>query len=228
MTGKTKEQLLNHSTVSSSITTAVQAKKHLVKHYLLQADQDLNYNSLSLALLNLAYTAPGITALVADTICSVTILLDTIPSSMTPQKTITPTQTESTPINLGDQITSLMASIEDIHKMTETNKAFVEALTRTIDEARDELHSMTQLISSSSDELIDIPAQINNALSTIPSNSTPDTSATSHPAPPHQQDTPTPNTPYRNVLLTDHKCLLALITDGHTLNEHDLCYIEGR
>jgi len=24
------------------------------------------------------------------------------------------------------------------------------------------------------------------------------------------------------------KCLLALITDGHTLNEHDLCYIEGR
>jgi len=24
------------------------------------------------------------------------------------------------------------------------------------------------------------------------------------------------------------KCLLALITDSHTLNEHDLCYIEGR
>ena len=24
------------------------------------------------------------------------------------------------------------------------------------------------------------------------------------------------------------KCLLALITDGHTLNKHDLCYIEGR
>ena len=31
-----------------------------------------------------------------------------------------------------------------------------------------------------------------------------------------------------NSVDTACKCLLALITDSHTLNEHDLCYIEGR
>jgi len=109
MTGKTKEQLLNHPTVSSSITTTVQAKKHLVEHYLLQAGQDPNYNSLSLALLNLACTAPGTTAVIADAIRFVAILLDTISSSTTPQKTIVPAQPEPTPINLEAQITLLMA-----------------------------------------------------------------------------------------------------------------------
>lgn len=202
MTGKTKEQLLNHPTSSLSITTAAQARKHLIEHYLLHADQDPDHPSLSLALLNIACSAPGIMAVIVDAIRSVAILMDAIPTTMTLQEPIAPTQLDSPPVDLGAQIISLMACIEDIRKSTETNKTSADVLARTTDEG-DELHSIAQFVGNSADELIDIPTQIKNDISTLPPPLAPNT-IPAHPTPHHQQDDPTPNTPYRDALLTDH------------------------
>ena len=47
----------------------------------------------------------------------------------------------------------------------------------------------------------------------------------------HISSQPAPSVPLilgQRILLVSCKWLLALITDSHTLNEHDLCYIEGR
>ena len=95
----------------------------------------------------------------------------------------------------------------------------METLTRTIDEARDELHSVAQFISNSADELTDIPAQIKNALSSLPSDPSTPSTATSHPTPPLQQDTPTPDTPYRNMLLMDSCQTKPAARNPHTCSD---------
>ncbi|KIM62000.1 hypothetical protein SCLCIDRAFT_25460 [Scleroderma citrinum Foug A] len=81
-TNRTKEELINDPLLPSSVTTAVQAKKHLSDRLLLQADQDPDHSTLCLALLNIASTAPNITAIAADAIRSVAILINNLPAHL--------------------------------------------------------------------------------------------------------------------------------------------------
>ncbi|KIM59481.1 hypothetical protein SCLCIDRAFT_27303 [Scleroderma citrinum Foug A] len=168
MTGKTKEELINHPTIYSSIITADQVQKHLTEHSLLGTNQDPDHSTLSLALLNIAYAAPGITVIAADTIHSVAILIDTLPSLPSTCLASTSPQINTLINNFKAQVNSLKACIEDIRKTMEINKSSAETLTRTIDEARDELHNTAQFINDTAEELTGIPSQIKDTLSTLP------------------------------------------------------------
>lgn len=117
MTGKTKEDLLNHPSIASSIISVAQAKKHLLERGLIEANQDPDHSSLCLALLNITNTAPGITAIAADTIRSAAILIDLLPSS--PSLSLSPLPNPSPQINtssvaLKSQINALKECMEKI------------------------------------------------------------------------------------------------------------------
>ncbi|KIM52097.1 hypothetical protein SCLCIDRAFT_32903 [Scleroderma citrinum Foug A] len=188
-TGKTKEELLNHPTIYSSISTADQARKHLSERLLIQMNRDPNHLELSLALLNIVYSAPGILAIAADAICSVAILMDTLPThlsaSIPTQQLPIPPQLDTLAANLKAQVMSLMACITDIRETTDDNKTATVTLTRTIDEARSDLHNIAQVVNDSAEELSGIPSQIQDA---IP--------ASTPPLPHHDVH----DTPYRDAL----------------------------
>jgi len=188
MTDKTKEDLLNHPSIASSIISVAQAKKHLTERGLIKAGQDPDHSSLCLALLNVAYTAPGITAIAADAIRSAAILIDSLPSgpSPSPPPNSSP-QTDTLSIALENQVNSLKECMKEIHRMTEINKTSAKALARTVEETRNELHGVAQYVSDTADELTGLPNQIKEAITAIP-------------APSPQQNSP--STSYRNVLIT--------------------------
>ena len=154
-----KEALINDPLLPSSITMAAQAKKHL-SDLLLQADQDPDHSTLCLALLNIASTAPNITAIAADAICSVAILINNLPAHPPPQKPVSTPLKDALSSNLELQVSSLVACLVDIHKAVETNKTLAITLSRMIDEARDDLHNAAQLINDTMEELSGIPSQI--------------------------------------------------------------------
>ena len=195
-TRKTKEELINHPSIYSSITTADHASKHLSERLLIQTNQDPDHSALCLALLNIAHTAPSITAIAADTICSIAILINALPphpSTLTPtsnliQQPLIPPQLNTITVNLEAQVTSLLACIANICETTQVNKTATETLTRTIDEVRNDLHNTTQVINDSVEELSGIPSQIKDA---IPTN---------HSSLPHHI---AHNTPYRDVLIQE-------------------------
>ena len=122
VTGKTKEELINHSSIYSLITMADQARKHLSERLLIQMNQDPNHSVLCLALLNIAHTAPSIIAIAANAIHSVAILIDALPphpSTLTPtsnliQQPLILPQLNTIAINLEAQVTSLLACIANI------------------------------------------------------------------------------------------------------------------
>ena len=164
-TGKTREELINHPSRASSITTEAQAKRYLVKCTLINTDQDPDHSNLSLALLNIANTAPGITAIRANVICSIAILINSLPSYTTPPLP-TPTQLNTHP-SLKSQITALKECVEEVWRTTATNKTSAESLSRTIEEARNNLHSVAQYVGNTADELTGIPAQIKEAITNL-------------------------------------------------------------
>ena len=173
-TGKTKEELINHPSIYSSITTVDQARKHLSERLLIQTNQNPDHSALCLALLNIAHTAPSITAIAADAIHSVAILINALPphpstltltSNLIQQPLILP-QLNTIAINLEAQVTTLLACIANIRETTEVNKTAAETLTRTIDEARNDLHNTAQVVNDSVEELSGIPSQIKDAIPT--------------------------------------------------------------
>lgn len=191
-TGKTKEELLTHPTIYSSISTADQARKHLSERLLIQVNRDPDHLELSLTLLNIVYSAPGITAIAADAICSVAILMDTLPthlSASTPtQQLPIPPQLDTLAANLEAQVMSLMACIADIRETTDDNKTAAATLTRRIDEARGDLHNIAQVVNNSAEELSGILSQIKDAIPTSPP-----------PLPHHDVH----DTPYRDTLVQE-------------------------
>ena len=75
-----------------------------------------------------------------------------------------------------------------------TNKTSAETLSSTIEEARNDLHSVAQYIGNTADELIGIQTQIKEAI--VNSNAMP------HPPPPSPQHD-TPRTSYRDILVME-------------------------
>jgi len=124
-------------------------------------------------------------AIAADAIRSVAILIDTLPIHTPAQPSVSTPEGDTITSNLELQITSLATCIEDIRKATETNKTSAETLSRTIDEAREDLHNMAQFVSDTTEELSGIPSQIKEAI--------PNT---------HSQQT-TPHAPYKDALLME-------------------------
>ena len=184
-TGRMKKELINDPLLPSSVTTAVQAKKHLTDRLLLWEDQDPDHSTLCLALLNIASTAPSITAIAADAIRSVALLIDTLPAQPPPQQSASTPLSDALASNLEFQVSSLVACLVDTRKAVETNKNLAEALLRTIDEAWDDLHNTAQFMNDTVEELTGIPSQIMEAVSN---------------AYPQQA---THHTPYRDALLMD-------------------------
>ena len=168
MSGKTKEELINHPSIYSSIKMVDQARKHLSERLLIQMNQDPDHSALCLVLLNIAYSAPNITAVAANAIRSVAILINTLPAhSSAPdvsQKPLIPPQLGTIATDLEAQVTSLMTCVANIHETPEVNKTAAETLTRTIDEARNDLHNTAQVVNKSVEELLGVPTQIKEAI----------------------------------------------------------------
>ena len=200
--GKTKEELLSHPIIYSSINTADQAKKHLLERLLVQVNQDPDHSMLNLALLNIIYTALGITAIAANAICSVAILINTLPShlsaSTTTQQTLIPPQLKTLTDDLKAQVTSLVMCIANVRETIEVNKAAAVTLTRTINVARNDLHNTAQVVNNLVKELSDIPSQIKDAILTMASPASP--------PPPHHG---THNSPYRDALIQEPRVTTA-------------------
>ena len=183
MSGKTKEELINHPSIYSSINMVDQARKHPLERLLIQMNQDPDHSALCLVLLNIAYSAPNITAVAADAIHSVAILIDTLPAhflapDVSQQPLILP-QLGTIAADLEAQVTSLMTCVANIHETTEVNKTAAETLTRTIDEARNDLHNAAQVVNELVEELLGVPTQIKD---TTPINPPPSPSSSSHPS----------------------------------------------
>ena len=140
-TGRSKQDMMNAPACGSSIFDVPSARKYLIEHFLLQPNQDPDNPSLSCALLHLTF-AQGITTLTADMIRSVAILFDTLlPIRATPSPENTP------PVNipsLTEQIDKLSASVQEIREATDINRRLAEALTRTIDVSKEEMHAASQ------------------------------------------------------------------------------------
>ena len=149
-TGHSKQDIMSAPACSSSIYTTPSACKYLVKHSLLQQNQDPDNNSLSYALLHLTF-APGVTAPTADAIRLIAILIDTmLPHPSTPSPETTPPLTHPT---LLEQINKLTASVQEIKEVADINKSSAEALTRTIDVSKEEMHMAAQLVTDAAEAL---------------------------------------------------------------------------
>ena len=79
-TGLSRENMLKSPTFSSSIMTVAAAQNFLAEHSLLPQHQDPDHLALSNALLNITFT-PGITALTADVIRSIAIVIESLPQA---------------------------------------------------------------------------------------------------------------------------------------------------
>ena len=122
--------------------------KYLIEHFLLQPNQDPNNPSLSCALLHLTFTQE-ITIPTADTIRLIAILFDTmLPLHATPSLENAPPTSHP---SLIEQIDKLSASIQEIKETTDINRRLAEALTRTIDISKEEMHVAAQLVADAAE-----------------------------------------------------------------------------
>ena len=139
-------------------------------------------------MLNLACTIPNIGAIGAEAIRAVAVLIDTHPESSS--ATITaptyspaaiqtdipaqqPPHTTDTDANkhnasLETQIDRLQSAIDALHVASFVNTTSSEVLTRTVDEARDDLHNLARVVNESVEELITVPASFKELLNDPP------------------------------------------------------------
>ena len=82
-TGLLRDNMLKLPTFSSSITTVTATQNFLAELSLLPQHQDPNHLALSNLLLNITF-APGITALTADAIWSIKIVIKSLPQAPPP------------------------------------------------------------------------------------------------------------------------------------------------
>jgi len=197
-TGRSKENLLSSPAYSSSISSPTSARKYLSDHFLLTTNQDPEHSSLSHALLHLTFTATGITTPTADAIRSIAILFDSLAPTPLQERLCPPTPAEHSdaPQNpstgtLERQITLLGTYVQALREVTSLNTSSASALTRIVDEAKDDLHNAAQHLSSSAEELIDA------AKSPPPQ----------HPFPPHQAFTYADAARQKLLTIATEKCL---------------------
>jgi len=171
------------------MNTKDQALKHLAEHLLITPGQDPNHSSLSLVLLNIALSGPGITAITAEALRAVAIILDA-------KLPVPPLTTTHLPIpdaaHLSDfenQIPCLKEVIQEIQDTTQINREAAEMITRAADIASNNLQITAQVINESVEELVTLSPQILAKLEEIP----------------HQQASTivTPAATYREALLAD-------------------------
>ena len=150
-----------------SMKTAEQARTLLIEHKLLVPHQHPNPSSLSTVLLHLEHSISGITALGAEAICAVALLLDSLvlPNNSGPTPEIPPatcsnkthkSQQHLPPTtDLADQIMEIKTMTKELCNAVATNETSANMLSRTMDETRDELHNAAQVVSISADKLTD-------------------------------------------------------------------------
>ena len=95
--GKSKEYLLASPRFSTSMKSKEQAQKYLAEHRFIPVNQDPSHTSLSVALLDLAHTAPGIKAPAAEIIRAVALILDSLPTTVPPTQ---PTNDQAPTVHL--------------------------------------------------------------------------------------------------------------------------------
>lgn len=182
-TGRTKDNLLAEPSHTSNINNPTQAKIFLINKALLPDNRDPAHPNLSKALLDLTFTCSGINAITADALRAIAILLDEYVSSTPsppPPQIARPTnsdrqwttqaqQTEETPSasttpTLETQINRVQNMVDALYAASQANTTSSEVLTRTVDEARDDLHRMAKVVNDSVEELVTTPASIKDSL----------------------------------------------------------------
>ena len=115
-------------------------------------------------------TRSGVNAFTADALRAIAIILDSptpLPSQST-QPTAAPSkrvnraqQTDTT--DLDTQLDRIQEVIDALHVASETNTTTSEVLTRTVDIARDDLHSLEKVIREAVEELTVTLASLKDA-----------------------------------------------------------------
>ena len=190
--GKSKEYLLASPRFSTSMKSREQAQKYLAEHRFIPINQDPDHTSLSLALLDLAHTAPGIKAPAAEIIRAIALILDSpptqtsndqaatlqlhTPANPTPHSSSTATQTDPPVLpttrpdsnqqsaSLETQITRLQNVIKELQEVTQDNRSSAESLTNTVDETRNDLRHVAQAVNDTVEELAGIPTAIKESI----------------------------------------------------------------
>ena len=104
-TERTKKDLLDNPRYPPVIHTREQAWRHLVEHSLATATKEPSLSDLAIVLLNLACNAPGITAVGAEVIRAVALMLDTYAECSHTSANQTPLRTTLTPTSTANAIT---------------------------------------------------------------------------------------------------------------------------
>ena len=122
--------MLKSPTFSSSITTVAATQNFLAEHSLLPQHQDPDHLALSNALLNITF-ALGITALTADAIRSIAIIIESLPQASPSPPPAPPTDVDHQSIQSAvmDQIHLLADCTNELRAMIDTNRNTAEALT---------------------------------------------------------------------------------------------------
>ena len=166
-TRKSKKELLASPRFDTSMKTAEQARTLLIERELLVPHQHPDPSSLSTVLLHLEHSISGITALGAEAIRAVALLLDSfVPSNNSGPTSEIPPATCSNETHksqqhlppttdLADQIAEIRTMIKELRDAAATNETSANMLSRTVDETRDELHNAAQVVSISADKLTD-------------------------------------------------------------------------
>ena len=195
------------------MVTRTQAKAHLVKNSLLPANKDPDLRDISMALLNLAEKAPGITAIGAEAIRAVAIIVDSQESSQRSQSppmpkfystkdtqtTIEAPELEQIPTTQSHShshsvtrsdtepcLQQLQDLIRDLQETSAHNRTSAEILSRVIDDANTNFQRSAEAINESVEEISAVPIALREYTRDLA---------------PTQHDN---STPYRDAVLNDN------------------------
>ena len=160
----------------------MQAKAHLVKNALIPFGKDPNFRDISLALLNLAEKTPGITAMGAEALCAVAIIIDThesfygprslppVPAFHSAKATQTETETDTTDnalqpqplnqVNLETYLQHLQELTQSLQETSNHNRTSAEILSRVIDDASINFQRSAEAINTSVEEILAVPVAL--------------------------------------------------------------------
>jgi len=173
-----------------SMNTKDLALRHLAEHLLITPNLDPDHSMLSLVLLNIASAGPGVTAIIAEVLCAVAIILDTMSPLLPPHPVAHPSNLDAARLaDFDNQILCLKEVIQEIQDAVQINKEAAEMMTRAVDIASNDLQTSAQVINESVEELVTLSPQILAKLEDLP-----------------RQLAPAPCTPvatYREILLAD-------------------------
>jgi len=191
------------------------ALRHLAEHLLITPNLDPDHSMLSLVLLNIASTGPGITAIIAEVLRAVAIILDTTSPPLPPHPVAHPSNSDAARLaNFENQMLCLKEVIQEIQDAMQTNKEAAEMMTRAVDIASNDLQTSAQVINESVEELITLSPQILAKFEDLPHQLAPaphppaatyrEILLADPPPPPNRRQTPPPQIPH--LRLRKRKC----------------------